>query len=366
MKRKQCSKHHRSKNFQRRSTGSHRHGWWQAEIGALHGLFTLYSHQGRLGQWDERLLSVAPDFVDGHLAPVPGREKWWSFVVDHKLRIAYRRRDLTEAERLARAIIVWERRECEQIKLEDPPRLNPSEKKKLRDLAIATARLADILRDKGNTGCLGLNEEALHIYRAIEDRIGVSIRLHNMGHVFKNVPRLRDLDKAARYYSQAYKSYPEQDRLARAQCLGQLGAVSLERLQEGINTGKSEHDLLIHLNAGIKYYRTALQMEPPDAVPDLARTHGQLGLAYHFSKTEQTRSLHHFEQSVRYFDLSGEWFESAEVRMNAAQVLTSLSRFDEALVYVDEAIGIFESIKNTGTQLAYAKRLASKIRAAIP
>ena len=53
---------------------SHGGGWWQSEIGVLHGLFTLYEHRGRLAEWAELFGSVASDFLDEKLRPLAGRE----------------------------------------------------------------------------------------------------------------------------------------------------------------------------------------------------------------------------------------------------------------------------------------------------
>ena len=44
--------------------------------------------------------------------------------------------------------------------------------------------------------------------------------------------------------------------------------------------GKTEEELLKHLNAAADYYQQALALLPPDAVDDLAVTHNQLGNIY--------------------------------------------------------------------------------------
>jgi len=257
-----------------------------------------------------------------------------------------------------------ERRVCRNIKLDRPEVLSAREKQKLQFQSIAIGRLADILRDKGDPECLTLNEDAIHLYRIIDDKVGPPIRLFNLGHVFKNIAELRDLDKAAMYYTASYESYPELDHLARAQCLGQLGAVSIARVEGGSKSGLGRAQMLKHLNRGIEYYEAALEMFPPDATINLAITHNQMGAALRFSKTEQSKALSHFKQAIRLFDQAQEWLEAATTRVNAAQMLAPPSRKHEALEFVNEAIKIFEFIGYDGAHLAHAKRLIAKLNSA--
>jgi len=339
---------------------SHTNGWWQAEIGALHGLFTLLSHQGRLKEWDDLFLPVSSDFISVKLGPIVGREKWWSFVMDHCLRIVYRVGDLKQAESIARRILRWERAACRTIRKKPVKALSPAERQKLQFLGIAVGRLADIKRDMGDAACLKLNRESIRIYRTLQDRAQLSVRLFNLGHVFKNVPQLRDLDEAASYYTEAYNSYPERDHLARAQCLGQLGALSLARLEEGAESGLPERQLLQHLNDSVHYYEDALSMIPSDAIIDLARVHNQLGAVLRFSKSEHLRAVDHFKKGIAFFDVALEWLESAIARVNVAQMLAILSRKEEAQEFVKDAIAIFESVNYSGPYLQHARKLIGK------
>jgi len=347
-------------NLHHALTLSHTNGWWQAEIGALHGLFTLLSHQGRFQEWDDVFLQVSSDFISVKLGPIDGREKWWSFVMDHCLRVVYRVGDLKQAESIARRILRWERAACRSIKKKAVTDLGPADRKKLQFLGIAVGRLADIKRDMGDPECLRLNRESIRIYRTLQDRAQLSVRLFNLGHVFKNVPQLRNLDEAAKYYTEAYKSYPEHDYLARAQCLGQLGALSLARLENGVESGLSERQMLRHLNDSVHYYEDALRMIPSDALIDLARVHNQLGAVLRFSKAEHLRAVDHFKKAIALFEVAQEWLESAIARVNVAQMLAILSRKEEAQEFVKDAIAIFESVNYSGRYLQHARKLIGK------
>jgi tetratricopeptide (TPR) repeat protein len=207
-----------------------------------------------------------------------------------------------------------------------------------------------------------LNYEALRIYRLVEDGPGISIRFFNLGHVYKNIAELRDLKKAARYYRKAYNSYPERDRLGRAQCLGQLGAVSLALVEEGTEAHAEQTSLWRNLKAAIGYYLSALEMMPQDAIIDIGRAHNQLGAAYRYLTSERKKALTHFKAAARYFEAAGESFENAGARMNAAQLLRSESRLDEAYAYTIEAIQILRQSNYRGPYLTLATKLLAGLR----
>jgi tetratricopeptide (TPR) repeat protein len=358
---------HEEENLHRALSLSHENGWFQAEVGVLQGLFALYFHKGSMARWAELFSSVLPDFVDDHRRPLPGREKWWAFIMDHEWRMIFESGDLVQAEALARSILDWETANSVKIDQTHPDRFSSSEVQQLRFLAIATSRLADVLREANNPACVSMNEEAIRIYRAIGDGVSESIRLFNLGHAFKNVPALRDLTKAADYYAAAYESYPEYDALARAQCLAQLGSVSLELLGDSLQNGAVQAVVSNHLDRAINYYETALQIEPADAIANLARTHNQLGVAYQYSRTEQSKALEHFKKAIHYFNESDQWFGAAGACLNAAQVLLRLSKPHDAKDYTTEGLRILQSASYSGPQLAQAhdmlKKIEEKIRA---
>ena len=149
--------------------------------------------------------------------------------------------------------------------------------------------------------------------------------------------------------------------MARAQCLAQLGSVSLELLRDSLENGTAETVISNHLDKAITYYETALQLEPPDAIANLARTHNQLGVAYQYSRTEQTKAVEHFKKAMHYFNESDEWLGAAGACLNAAQVLLRLSQSHDAKDYATEAVKILQSASYSGPELARAKRMLKEI-----
>ena len=348
-------------NLHRALSLSHEKGWYQAEIGVLQGLFALYSHKGSLIGWADLFASVVHDFVDDHWRPLPGREKWWPFIMDHQWRMMFEKGELVEAETLARSILAWESSYSAKIDQTNPGQLTPGEIQQLRFLAISTSRLADVLREGNDPACVSMSEEAIRLYRLISDGVGEAVRLFNLGHAHKNVPALRDLAKAADYYSAAYNSYPDHDALARGQCLAQLGAVSLELLRDSQDKGEAEAVVLNHLNDAIRYYETALELEPADAIANLALTHNKLGAAYQYSRTEQSKAAEHFKKAVHYFAECGQWFGQAGACLNAAQVLLRFADPHQAKDYASEGLRILELSHYFGPELARAKSMLTAI-----
>jgi tetratricopeptide (TPR) repeat protein len=341
---------------------SHTNGWWQAEIGILHGLNALLWHQGRNSEWRILFLSVWNDFVDPELRPLPGREQWWSFIVDHRLRIAMEDKDLDIAERLARLLLNHEQAETEAISRQPGSTHNDPERKKLQLLAIATGRLADVLRIKGDSECIDLNEDAVRIYELIDDRPGIAIRFLNLGHSFKNVPAVRNLERAAESYTKALDFYHEQDALARAQCLAQLALVSMERFRERSSENAPTRELLRLLNHAAETYETALEMLPPEAFGNLATLHNQLGTALRFDPSRQERALHHLRLACQYYAAIGQYFECATSRANMAQILAMMGRHEEAAAAASQALSEFEALGHVAESTPQLERIVRRGR----
>ena len=203
---------------------------------------------------------------------------------------------------------------------------------------------SDILQERHDPDCLGFNERALAVYTRINDRVGIPIRLFNLGHVFKNIAAHRDLAKAEEYYAKAYDSYPEQDDVSRVQCLGQLGSIALERLKDELKGKKRQAVLHKHRDAAVGWYKRALNGTPQGDLLGLANVHNQLGVAYQYLADEQDTAFEHFRLAIEYFDQAGESYEAAAARNNAAQVLQTSHRIEEALVLAREALATFGSL----------------------
>jgi len=345
-------------NFRNALTLSREYGWAQAEIGLLHGLFTQYWHSGRRAEWAALLEETLPQFIDSHGHALPGRERWWTFLVDHLVRLAMWRRDFQKAKELSQSVLAAERETVAAIVVGPNGSLPERQRNEIQSLGIALGRHADILSELDNPECLTLNEEALAVYRSIGDRVGISVRLFNLGHVFKNVTTLRDLDRAEDYYGQSLESYPAHDTVGRMQCLGQLGAVALQRLKDELYGARRDLVLVAFFDKAVDYYQQVLAITPAEDLVDLAQVHNQLGVTYQYTADGAGEAFEHFRLAVHFYDLSQETYESVSARMNAAQILQRLHRPEEALIFAEEAVAIIES---TGIQFEYLDVLQSLV-----
>jgi tetratricopeptide (TPR) repeat protein len=146
-------------------------------------------------------------------------------------------------------------------------------------------------------------EEALGVAEQIGDRPVAAIAAFNLGTAHMDIPAIRDLPQAERWYRRSLELRDERDRLGRGKCLGQLGYVAFERFQEARSAGRPEAELVGHLNTAVGFYHQALDLLPDNAVNDLAVTHNQLGMIYYTPATSTapcrtTASRHPLLRSV--------------------------------------------------------------------
>lgn len=170
----------------------------------------------------------------------------------------------------------------------------------------------------------------------------MSIRAFNLGHVFKNVSALRDLDQSERWYRYALELYPENDTLSRRQCLAQLASVELQRVNDEMETSARREVVSGYLDTAISGFEWVLANTSPDDILGLAQIHNQLGVAYQYDADEQETAFEHFRLAIEYFDGAAESYEAASSRNNAVLSLERLNRLEEAIVLAAEALRIFE------------------------
>lgn len=83
-----------------------------------------------------------------------------------------------------------------------------------------------------------------------------------------------------------------------------------------------------------------LALVPADAVHDLAVTHNHFGTIYNVAGSDEYfgRALHHWEESIRYWEVQGDLYGAAQVKYNVALALAQRGRFEEALLYAGAAL----------------------------
>ncbi|MCP4696070.1 MAG: hypothetical protein GY862_04370, partial [Gammaproteobacteria bacterium] len=342
-----------------------RQGWWGAVISTMQGLRTLYDHQGRRGEWAERVAEILPDFINpADDGPLPGREEDWSLVTEYRVRLTQENRDYPAAERLQKHHVDWNRQRAAAF-LSDPLADGPGHNA-VRTLAVSLEQLGHIQRESTQPACVEAYQEALDLYERIEAQAETAVCAFNLGHVYYGVsghgiPALRDLAQARHWYQHSLDLRGENDRQGQARCLAQLGAVAYERFEDARRAGQKK-EAPAQLKAALDYYQQALQCLPATAVNDLAVAHGQLGNIY-YEAGELEAALSYYRECIRYHEGAGNFHGAANTQYSIAFALLNADRRSDAREYALAALknfqrygtGATQDVEKTQQLLAYIK-----------
>lgn len=226
----------------------------------------------------------------------------------------------------------------------------------MNDLAISTGRLADVLRQTEDASCIAVNQEAIEIYKLIEVRAGIAIREFNLGHCYKNVPAVRDLEAAEKHYRLSIDNYPENDVLARSQAAAQISMTRLDAIREYGENKPLPPRLKEKLAETIEQYEKALDGIPDDAWGDLANLHNNLANALRFDPERQSEAVDHIRTAHRYAVAAGRYDEAAVFRATSAQLFEILNRQDEAAAAAKQALQELHELKMTDERIVKTLR----------
>ena len=317
-------------------------GHWADAIGCLQGLDILYMRTGRDGEWVRLVGQVTPAFIDPATdGPLPGREDQWSIITQYRVALAIAARDWPAATRLQNLRIAWNRDRAAAALAAPDSQLTPAQRNQIRTLDISLQYLGHILYIQQDPGCLPHFEEALALAQRIQDTTGESMLATSLGNAYLDVPGLRDLGQAQRWYQHGLDLKPEHDRVGRAKALGSLGGVAYQRFLEARAARRQKTVLLGHLNAALDGYEQALRLFPADDVEDLAITYNQLGVIYR-QAGDIRRALHHYQKSVKFQEARGDIYGAGATRYNIALLLRGDGRPGDALHYARAALHDFE------------------------
>ena len=341
-----------------------RHGWFWRITSTMQGLRQLYDHTGRRIEWARLVAEIVPDFVDPATdGPLPGREAQWSLVTDYRVRLAEEARQWTEAERLQRRHVEWNRRQAEAALARPAAQLDAGERHAIRTLGVSVDELAHILQEQGKPECVTFYEEALSINERIDNRTGAAITAFNLGRAYTDLPALRDLDAAERWYGRSPEMHDKSDRLGRGKCHNQLGEVAYERFDEARAAGAAEAELLPYLNAALSYCQQALAVLPANAVDDLAGAQNALGIIYK-NAGQTARALAHYQQAINYVETAGNFFQAGQIRFNVALMLAQQNRLADARAYAEAALRNYQVYgPRAAAEIELTQRLLEDINA---
>ena len=318
------------------------HGWWDCVTSTMQGLQTLYNHTGRRAEWKRLVEEIVPDFVGADDLPLLGCEEQWTLITQYRMRLAKEERNLPEADRLQRLQVDEQRRLTASLLARQAESLSTGEKNMLRTLAVSLGQLSDIQREQGKKECVEPSKEAIEIYHAIGDFTAEAIRAFNLGHAYKDLPALRNLDESERWYRRSLELRAGGDRKGESTSYDALGNVARQKFLEAKKSNRPGEELMTLLNTALATYHKALELTPPDAVNDLAMTYRNLGNIY-VETGDIENSLKNSNLSIHYSETEGNLYQAGETRFNVAITLANNGRLSDALLYARAALRNFES-----------------------
>lgn len=329
------------------------HGQWDAVVGTMQSLQTLYRATGRGLAWRRLVSQVLPDFIDPTSSePLAGRELYWSLITQYRVMLAREDRNWEEAERLQRGRVDWNRKLAQSALATSSDRRDQRHRNAIRSLAVSLGELAHIQAAQSSPMCAATYRESLDLAGTIGDSSLQSVSAFSLGHVYKDIADLRDLDEAERWYRKSLDLLDPDDGYGRGKSIGQLGAIALERFEDAQKASRSAEDIASHLAEAIRLYEQALDMMPAATVRDRGVIHNQLGVIYR-SAGDIDRALYHYQQDIRYCEQANDIYGAGQTRVNVAISLLSTGRLVEARAYARAALANF---------LAFGDRAAANIK----
>jgi len=247
-----------------------------------------------------------------------------------------------EAERLQRVSVDWGRQRAQPALAAAPDRRDAAQRDTIRRLGTSLQGLAHTQREQGSPTCAATYREALDMASASGNTVGQAIYAFNLGHAYKDIADLRNLDEAERWYRMSLDLHAADDRLGRGRCVGQLGLVAYERFEDARTAGRPTEELARHIAGAARLYEQALDMIPATAVTERGIIHNQLGNIYDVGG-DIDRALHHYRQCIQYAEKAGDILVAGQTRANVAMTLLDAGRLSDARAYAEAALANFRT-----------------------
>lgn len=296
-----------------------RNGWWDPVTSAMQGLRSLYDYQGRTAEWARLVGEITPDYCTADDAAIPGREDGYNLVMEYRVRLAqHYDRDLPAAAALQEKLVAWDReRAAAALALAADAPLDAVQRNSIRTLGASVFALGQILMEQGSPNCVAAYEETIKYMQRIGDTAAEAAAHYNLGHAYKDLPAIRDLDAAEAAYRRSLDLYDSNDALGRSRCIKQIGMVHHERFREARQRSAPAEVVLKHAQAAEQHFRQGLDLCPLDAIADLGPIHNELGRLYaDVGQIEPARE--HYEKRVQLAEQTGDRYRAGRTRYNLA------------------------------------------------
>jgi tetratricopeptide (TPR) repeat protein len=281
--------------------------WWHRVISAMQALRILYDYQGRTTEWARLVTEIVPDYCTADDAPIPGREDSYGLIMQYQIGLARQNeRDLHRAAVLQSKVVAWDRQRAASV-LALPPDapLDAIQRNRIRSLGVSVFDLGHILRQQGDPGCIAAYTETIRYTQRIGDTVAEAVAHISLGHVYREIAAIRDLDAAEVACRRSLTLRDLSDVVGRSRCLQAIGMIYDARFNEAQWRGAPTKTLMQHALTAEEHYRQALTLCPPTSIADLAPLYGALGDLYRArGMTEQARES--YERSIQYDEQIGD------------------------------------------------------------
>lgn len=331
-----------------------RQHWLAQVICCMQGLTTLYEYQGRIPEYAKLVAEILPYCNTFNNEPIPGCEEEWIVAMGYCIWLAHvYERDLTKAVDLHSKL----EKHCREraagvLALPESSVLDNDQRSQLRTIGVAKVGLGKILCERGEPTCIQYFQDAIAIYRRIQDRPEEAATEYQQGIAYTNIPEIRDLNAVEDAYKRSLNLRVPTDTLGRAITIKQIGMVYSERCKDALKRNEPIERFIAHARAALDHSLEGIRLCPGDAFFDLAPMHSHLGYVYSLlGQIENARN--HLELSVQYFEKIGDRHGSGEARVslavnyfNAANHMTNPSSKGDNLIraqnYVKSAMRDFQ------------------------
>ena len=337
-------------------------GWLNYAGYAMQGLRTLYDASGWRSEWQALVEEIVPVFVDPATdLPQQGvDEQIWEMVTEYRSDLAYEARRWKEAEHLGQLLVELTRCWAADALAVPQEKLGESERNTIRALAVAIQRLADIQYELSETACIASYEEAVDLMQRIGNRTGEASIAINLGNAYFELPAIRNLDRADKWYQCAFGLFSVGDYARRGKSLIALGNVAYKRFSVEKAAGALEEVYLKHWKCAVDYYRQALALFPEYAVEDLAMAHGSIGNVYSDAgQIDMART--HYDSTIGLYEQAGNIYSAAQGRHNMAGLLGRAGQLSDALYYAKAALRGYQSVANAEDRIQDVQRMIDQI-----
>lgn len=333
------------------------YSWSRAVIGIMQGLRVLYGWTGQHEVWQQLVEAVVPEFVDIETdGPKLGHEEDWSLVTEYRARLAIDNREWELAKRLLCLIIDWHKQHVKT-------RTGDTPESTLRSLMCALRDLGSVQCEQRDIASIESFREAFEISNQLEEYTAKAALASDLGNAYILSRELivedetgiwycqgsRDLTKALEWYKKSYILTPPDDKYSRTVAMHGLARVWEHMAIDCVRAHRPIEETKEYLCNAKSTYLELLNLADEEEYEHLAAAHESLGRIFCMT-SELNKGMLHYRKAIRYRDILGDTYKSAELRQHMATLLAQIHQFANAHEFASSALAGFQKIGKQATK----------------